>query len=253
MKRTALFIGSHNEEFEVEAPLIPQLLAEAGWRTVIFNPIGGWNWSAIRKMPENDRRSLKQSCIEAGKVIGCEKIMKDYEVSRSFDWRHKVLQETAEVLAETSPDIVFMHWIHDSHFDHRAMVEISLQALRSCANLIDDMNFQCTWKEIWAYPAGRQQSLNFMPDAVACADEKHLQKAMEALDTFSYPEAMKQDWQQWTRQKCRYWAPFDKSYPCADPLKYIGPDFPAAGTLLKEVLGDRLKSLATELWLEAKS
>jgi len=248
MKQTALFIGSHNEEIEVEVPLIPQLLVEAGWRVVIFNPIGGWNWTAIRRMNENDRNDLKQSCIEAARVLGCEKILCDYDVGRSFDWKGKVLQETANVLADVKPQMVFIHWLYDSHFDHRAMVEISLQALRSCGNLIDDANFESTWKEIWAYAAGRQQSLNFVPDVIVGADEKHLQNALQALNTFSYPQNMINSWQQWTRKKCSYWTPFDESYPYADPLKYIGPAFPAEGTLLKKVLGDRIISHSTERW-----
>ncbi len=98
MSESALFIGSHNEEFEVEAPLVPQLLVEAGWRVVIFNPIGGWNWNAIRRLPEKQRNSLKQSCINAAKILGCEKILCDYDVGRSFDWKHKTFYKRQLIL-----------------------------------------------------------------------------------------------------------------------------------------------------------
>ncbi len=246
---TALFIGSHNEEIEVEAPLVPQLLVESGMRVVIFNPIGGWNWCAIRRLPDRQRESLKQSAIQAANILGCEKILCDFDVGRSYDWKHRVLQETVNILADVKPDIVFIHWPYDSHFDHRAVADISFQALRSCANLIEDSSFEHTWKEIWAYSAGREQSLNFVPDVLACADERHMQKAKEAIDAFSYEDSRKHIWKQWTYRKCQYWAPFDESYPYADPLRYIGPEFPAEGTLLKKVLGERLKSHSTSLWL----
>jgi LmbE family N-acetylglucosaminyl deacetylase len=192
---------------------------------------------------------LKQSCIDAAKVLCCEKIICDYDAGRSFDWKHEVLQETVKVLSQTKPDIVFIHWIDDSHFDHRAVAEISLQALRSCANLLEDEDFQPSWKEIWAYSAGREQSLNFVPDALACADEKHIRKAMEALDAFAYEPERINAWKMWTQQKCRYWAPFDGAYPYADPLKYIGYTFPVGGTLLKDVFSQRLLPYPTELWL----
>ena len=41
MNQTAVFIGSHNEEIEASIPMLPQLLAKAGWRVVILNPVDG--------------------------------------------------------------------------------------------------------------------------------------------------------------------------------------------------------------------
>ncbi len=249
MRDTAMFIGTHNEEIEVEVPLIPQLLVEAGWRVVIFNPIGGWNWVAIRRMDEKNRKKLKQSCINAAGVLGCEKILCDYDVGRSFDWDGKVRDELVKVLKELKPRLVFIHWFYDSHFDHFAMVKISLQALYSCINLINDVEFEHTWEEVWAYAAGRGQSLEFVPDVLVGADEKHMETAMKALDTFTYPQKMKEDWKRWVKRKCSYWAPIGGRYPYADPLKYVGPMFPVEGTLLKKVLGERVIGNTTELWL----
>lgn len=249
MQDVALFIGSHNEEIEVEVPLLPQLLVEAGWKVVIFNPIVGRNWIAVRRMQEEDRNNLKQSCLDAARVLGCEKILCDYDVGRSFDWNGKVREELAKVLEQVKPKIVFMHWLYDSHFDHNSMVAISLQALTSCTNLIENKDFNHTWEEVWAYTAGREQSFRFVPEVIAGADEKHMDTAMEALDSFKYPEKMIRNWQRWTKQKCSYWAPIGGTYPYADPLKYIGPSFPAEGTLLKKILKERLIPQQIEPWL----
>jgi hypothetical protein len=248
VNKTALFIGSHNEEIEASVPMLPQLLVKAAWRVVILNPVGGLNWIDVRRMKSSDRHRLTQSSIEAARVLGCEKVVWDYHTGASLEWKSEMLREMAEFLYKINPTMVFIHWPYDTHFDHQAVAKISLQVLRSCSSLVGDDSFRPEWKEIWAYTAGIVQTYDFLPDAMVLGDEQLMKTAGEAMAKFSYEKNKKDIWAREVANKSKYWSG-GNNRP-VEPLKFMGPLFPVGGTILKQVIGDKLVSTQPGSWLK---
>ncbi len=249
MADVALFIGAHNEEIEAEVPILPQLLSRAGWRVVILNPIGGWNWVDIRRMSDSDRERLRQDCIDAAAELGCEKVLWDYDVARVPDHRGELAQRMAEFMAELSPRLVFIHWPYDGHQDHRVIAQVSLHVLKTARNLISDNEWTPTWEEIWAFPAGIAQSYDFWPSVLVVADEQVMNTARKAIDRFvAYGEAKREGWWRNVVGKTTWWGALAGGKP-AEAYRFVGPYFPVAGTLLKQVLGDAVIPMNTETYL----
>ncbi|MBC7287915.1 MAG: PIG-L family deacetylase [Armatimonadetes bacterium] len=245
---TALFIGAHNEEIEAEIPLLPQLLSRAGWRVVILNPIGGWNWVEIRRMPEDMRGRLPRDCIDAAAELGAEKVLWDYDVARTPAIREELADRLAAFLRTVEPELVFIHWPYDGHQDHRLVAQVSLHVLRSVRNLIDDNEWQPTWREVWAFQVGIAQTFNFWPDILVVADQSAMDTARRALDRFvAYGEAKREAWWRNVLGKTSWWGALAGGRP-AEAYKLVGPSFPAEGTFLKQALGDAVIAVSTELW-----
>ncbi len=245
---TALWIGAHNEEIEAEVPLLPQILSELGWRVVILNPVGCMNWVEIRRMTAEQRNRMDDDCKRAAGVLGAEKVIWELECQRGWKWRGELEVRLAEFLRELQPDVLFVHWPLDGHPDHRAVAQASLMALRHAQNLTANIDWQPNWREVWAFPAGIGQTYGFWPDVLVAADQGHLERAREALREFvAYGEAKQEGWWRNVVGKTTYWGALAGGRP-AEAYKYVGPMFPARGTLLAEVLGERLVPVLTEPW-----
>ena len=244
----ALFIGAHNEEIEAEIPLLPQLLVRAGWRVVILNPIGGWNWVTIRRMPPEMRERIRQDCLDAALALGCEKVLWDYDCGRTSGHLEEMTERIARFLRDTGPELIFIHWPRDGHQDHRAVAKASLHAIQSAENLISDDRWCPTWKEVWAFSVGIAQTYDFWPDVVVSGNQELMDRARQALDCFvAYGKNKTSYWWKNIVGKTSWWGALANGAP-AEGYKFIGPSFPADGVHLKKVLGDQVISVGSATW-----
>jgi len=240
-KGTALIIGAHVEEIEAELALAPQVLVSAGWRVVILNPIGGWNWLRLRSLNASQLQRFKKSCFEAARVLGAEKIILDYDIGALPGCTGELTRDMALAVHDVAPDLVFIPWARDTHSDHRYVAQISFNILQGIrvATLTGRGKAEKRY-EVWAYPAGISQSYNFWPDAVIAADPGMIQVARKANNTFAMLDPQKKrSFTENVKRKSRFWSVYSDGRP-ADAVKFVGPEFPLSGTLLKKTLGGSL-------------
>lgn len=247
---TVLVVGAHFEEVEAEFPNICALLSEAACRVVILNPIGGWNWTSVRAMGPAGRETLLAASLAAAGCLGCEKVVWDYSVSSTASVQDEICQRLADFVLTLQPEIVLMHWPEDIHPDHRAVARYTRHILSCAPNLVPDLGRRISVKEVYAFQTGVIQAYNYVPDLLVKCSEGSMAKAKQALECFrgKFPDDYASTWWQNVQAKANYWQILSGAEP-AEALKYVGPNMPTEGLLLKKILGDRLIGIGTDTWL----
>jgi LmbE family N-acetylglucosaminyl deacetylase len=247
---TVLVIGAHFEEVEAEFPNICALLSAASCRVVILNPIGGWNWTSVREMGPDARENLLAASSAAAACLGCEKVVWDYPVSATAGVQDEICQRLADFILTVQPEIVLMHWPEDIHPDHRAVARYTRHVLGCAPNLVPDLGRRLSVKEVYAFQTGVIQAYNYVPDLLIKCSEESMAKAKQALDCFKgqFPADYASTWWQNVQAKAQYWQMLSGDAP-AEALKYLGPNLPVDGLLLKKILGERLVGIGTDAWL----
>ena len=241
-----LIVGAHHEEVEAEFPNLAAALALAGCRVVILNPIGGWNWTAIRSLEGDGRARTIADATAAAAALGCEKVIWDYPVALVPEHQGELKHRLAAFFCDLQPDILLMHWPKDGHPDHRAVANLTRHVASAASSLIDDRIATLDIKEIYAFQTGVGQAYDFVPDMLVKVDEETMRRAHAALDCFrnTVPQFAEM-WRANVVAKANYWKMLIGDTP-AEALKFIGPRLPLDGFLLKKILGDRLVSTAFE-------
>jgi len=249
---TILFVGAHHEEIEAECPNIPAKLAALGHRVVILNPIGGWNWSFVRKLGDGARERIIQESVAAAKELGCEKVVWDFPVAEVTENRGEIMRKMADFVMDLNPSIVFMHWPNDSHADHRAIAKITRHVLNTAPSMVDDYQRPFHIEEVYAYQVGIGQTGDFWPDMLVLADAESMSKSEKAIKCFygTSKDYAKRWWEN-VQAKTGYWGYLADSRP-AEALKFVGPALPLKGFKLAKILGDDLIPVSSENWLFKK-
>lgn len=241
-----LIVGAHHEEVEAEFPNIAANLTSAGCKVHILNPIGGWNWTFIRNLVGDGRARTIADAKAAAAELGCEKTIWDYPVAQCDRFQAEIMDRMAEFLIDFAPDIVLMHWPLDSYADHRLVAHITHQVLRSATNMVKDVHPEFRYpQEVYAFQTGVAQAYHFLPDCFVISDEDSMAKADRAIARFS-PTAWDcvERWKQNFHTKNAYWSNL-AGLP-AEALKFLGPELPLDGFLLKKILGPKLISSQME-------
>ena len=246
--QTILFIGAHNEEIECECPILPMKLAAKGFRVVILNPVGGPNWTAVRRAGEGAYEKLTAECIQAAAALGCEKVVWDYPCADVTHHRAEIQSRMADFYAELNPAFAFIHWPHDTHADHREIADISRHVLKRAPNLVEDPFHEFNLKEAYAFQAGVTQTYRFWPDFFVLATDAEMQQAERAVHEFkTLGEERCAIFAKNALDKMRYWKIVEGSRP-AEAYKYLGPAMPIHGLRLAKILGDDMKPVTYERW-----
>lgn len=244
-----LFIGAHHEEIEAECPNLAAAFALAGCEVTILNPIGGWNWVAIRNLGPDGRERTIRDAVNAARELGCEKVIWDYPVASANRFAGEIMDRMAEFVQQFNPDIVLMHWPKDTHADHRLIAKITRHVLETGPNLTEKRfpDYHGP-SEVYAYQTGPAQAYHFIPDFVINADEETMKRAKKCIDCFNptMPRSVKV-WEKNFRTKAGYWGNYTRE-PAAEALKFMGPALPPDGFLLKKILGNRVVPTTYELY-----
>jgi len=249
MAYKVLIVGAHHEEVEAEFPNIAAQLSSAGCKVHILNPIGGWNWTFIRALEGDGRARTVADAKAAAAELGCEKTIWDYPVAQCDRFQPEIMDRMAEFLIGFDPDIVLMHWPLDSHADHRLVAHVTHHVLQVAANIAKDMHPEYrSPKEIYAFQTGVSQAYGFYPDLLVLCDKESMEKADRAVDRFmpTAPECVNV-WKTNFHTKAGYWG--NLCGTPAEALKFMGPQLPLEGFLLKKILGEKLISSRLESYL----
>lgn len=249
MAYKVLIVGAHHEEIEAECPNIAAALALAGCEVIILNPIGGWNWTAIRDLGPNGRERTIEDATNAGKALGCRKVIWDFPVASANRYAGEIMDKMAEFVLDFNPDIVLMHWPKDEHTDHRLVAKITRHVLHTAPNLVEKRYPEYHGPyEVYAFQTGLTQQYHFIPDFVVKCDERTMGMAKKCVDCFipTMPGGAK-SWEKNFRLKAAYWGKYSGT-EAAEALKFMGPSLPMDGFLLKKILGDRIVPTNFELY-----
>lgn len=238
-----LIIGAHYEEIEAEIPNTAAALALAGCDVHILNPIGGWNWNTIQRMEGDGRARVIDAATKAATVLGCKKTIWDYPIAQCHRYQTEILDRMIDFLKHYNPDIVLIHWPLDMHADHRLIAHIS----RHAVDVTDDISMDTvthlqymTNKEVYAFQTGITQAYHFIPDVLVAADDNTMAIANKAIEQFNlaFSEEEINGWKWNVNAKTQYWGGII-GQP-AEGLKFLGPQLPLEGFLLKKILGAKL-------------
>ncbi|MBQ6599681.1 MAG: PIG-L family deacetylase [Lentisphaeria bacterium] len=246
MSYKVLIVGAHHEEVEAEFPNIAATLASTGCEVHILNPIGGWNWTFIRNLEGDGRAKTVADAKAAAAELGCTKTIWDYPVAQCDRFQAEIMDRMAEFLIDFAPDIVLMHWPLDSHADHRLVAHITHQVLLSATDMVKETRPEFRYpREIYAFQTGVAQVYHFIPDCFVLCDGDSMAKADRAIACFS-PTASDctRRWKQNFHTKAACWS--NLAGAPAEALKFLGPELPLDGFLLKKILGEKLISSKME-------
>lgn len=76
-----------------------------------------------------DNASAKREAIEASKIIGYELLAGGFPTF-NIEFGDELNTAMTKLIEEQKPDIVYTHWLHDIHHDHRNLALATLHAAR---------------------------------------------------------------------------------------------------------------------------
>ncbi len=244
-----LIVGAHHEEIEAECPNIAAALSLVGCEVTILNPIGGWNWVDIRDLGPNGRERTISDATNAGRELGCRKVIWDFPVASASRYAAEIMDKMAEFVLDFNPDIVLMHWPQDEHADHRLVAKITRHVIHTAPNLAEKRYPDYHGpREVYAFQTGPTQAYHFIPDFVVQCDEQTMRMAEKSVECFlpTMPESARA-WARNFRVKAAYWGEYSGT-EAAEALRFMGPSLPMDGFLLKKILGDRIVSTKYPLY-----
>lgn len=250
-KETVLIVAAHHEEVEAEFPNTAAQLAAHGCRVVILNPVGGWNWVMVRELGAGGRETVLAEAKAAAVCLGCEKVVWDYPVADLAKYESELIERMADFMLDLKPSILLMHWPFDSHRDHRFIARATLKVFDTAPNLVKDLGRSLSIREIYAFQTGVYQAYNFIPELLVRCTPASLAAAKASFACFkkSAPDALRRDWQNNADVKSLYWGSLlGKEGVRAEGLKFIGPNYPLDGFLLRKILGDDLIAQSTDAY-----
>lgn len=169
----AVFIGAHNDDIEYCAGGMAYLLKQAGF-DLYFLKVSCKRREYKKHNGKTDSFRDPAACaeftrqdFEAAQIFGAECQIVGGYANDYYKVSSKNLQLLKDAVEEIMPDIAFIHWMKDSHWDHVQASRVAFQVLCGSA--------QC---EVHAFEAGPWQSMIYMnPDFLI-----DITPAMETID-----------------------------------------------------------------------
>lgn len=125
-----------------------------GIRHTVGDTIGPGGWSrCIRNVPVFYR------IAEAAK-----KIFLPYKHNMFMPEDREAVSAVARVIQALNPELVFIPWPHDNHYDHARTARASLEALSYINRFAGGTSVQIRLQEILAYEISSWQTRDFTPD-----------------------------------------------------------------------------------------
>lgn len=234
-KRSALVIGAHFDDCECGSAAGASVkLVKTGWRVVFLNTIG--DLSAWIGSGKQEVKLITESHA-AALVIGAEKIFLPYK-HNSFMEDREVVAAVAKVIQTVNPELVFIPWPHDNHYDHARTAHAAIEALSYINRFAGGQPIEIRLKEILAYEISAWQTRDFAPDFFINI-ENEIETAIDAIKTFNFlGEETINLYSEGKRVRARGWG-IGTGCSYAEGFKHLGPQFPLK-SMLPEIFGNDL-------------
>jgi LmbE family N-acetylglucosaminyl deacetylase len=185
--RTALFIGAHNDEIEYCAGGLAYHLSQCGFIVHFLNV--ACKHRVSKKNPHADTiraayadaetcAKLRQQDMRAAEVLRAKKMIIGKSDDNFYMCTPDSIRAIIDVVEDIDPDIAFIHWLVDNHFEHSEVAKASFRALAGFSSC-----------EIHAFEAGLWQTVvHFHPDFFINI-EPCMEALRESLMVFDQPSA----------------------------------------------------------------
>ncbi len=147
-----LCIGAHNDEIMADMGGTALILHEKGCETLFLNLACQWNSDSLSEAEKNAYRTQELASAE---ILGGKLMTIGNREDLLFLESKQIIEETARVILDFMPDIVFIHPPRDNHTEHREVASASFKAL--CAANVRGSHV----KEIYSYDTGFMQSIDY--------------------------------------------------------------------------------------------
>jgi LmbE family N-acetylglucosaminyl deacetylase len=237
---TALFIGAHIDDIEYCCGGLAWLLHQHGYDLHFINVapkqrIAKNNPNAeelrVQCADPTVQQEWRRQDLAAAAVLGATKTIIGESDNRFYEADGNAIEELRAVVEGLNPDIAFLHWPVDNHFEHIVAGKVAFRVLSYFTSC-----------ELHAFEAGPWQTMvHFHPDFLIDITSG-MDKLKESLHTFDQPWASGA----WLyKEKCQG-AQFRGAlagFDLAEAYKIVS--FPPAGRspelLLPHLLGDKFR------------
>ena len=150
----------------------------------------------------------------------------------------KVVAAVAKVIQTVNPELVFIPWPHDNHYDHARTARAAIEALSYINRFAGGQPIEIRLKEILAYEISTWQTRDFAPDFFINI-ENEIETAIDAIKTFnSLGEETICLYAEEKRVRTRGWG-IGAGCSYAEGFKHLGPQFPVK-SMLPEIFDNDL-------------
>ena len=231
-QKTMLAIGAHMDDCQCGSVSgLSKKLANRGWRVVYLNTFAP-------KLLED--AELAKIADASAACVGAENINLAspalYDISKDT----ATIKKMAEIIRGLNPELIFIPWVKDNHYDHTNSARAALMA-------ISYMNIEAPPEErvkpnltdIVAYEISSWQTRQFEPDFFIDITNE-IDAAEASIRAFTQFSQATLDY--YAREKRARSASWGVRAGCAfaEGYKYIGPGFPLKSPLAS-ILGDDLR------------
>ena len=133
-KRNVLAVGAHADDVEIGCGGTIAMHVEAGDNVIILvvteSSYSSYDGTVLRTVEES-----KTEMKSAAKVLGVELICLGFE-SKNVPYSAESVEAINKVIDEYSIDMIYTHWYHDTHQDHRRTTQSVLSAGRYVKNIL---------------------------------------------------------------------------------------------------------------------
>lgn len=235
-ERNALVIGAHFDDCECGSAAGTSLkLVKAGWNVVFLNTIGDRSEACSFK----DTEGVFQAEAEAAaRILGAEKKFLNYKHNKFMPEDRNTVTDMACLIQKINPELVFIPWPNDNHYDHARTAVIAMEALSYINRFAGTSSIELRLKEIIAYEISSWQTRNFTPDFYINI-ESEMEVVVKSINTFKFlgQNAINYYVNEKLMRSASWAAVFGLKY--VEGLKHLGPQFPIK-SILPEVFGNDL-------------
>ncbi len=226
-----LAIGAHNDEIMCNMGGTAHILHQKGCDTLFLNLACQWNDA---NLSESEKEQYRLQEAAATKILGGRFMAIGNREDILFLESKEIIDQTTNIILDYAPDIIFIHFPHDNHIEHREAAQVSYKSL--CAAHVRGARF----KEVYAFEGSATQTMDyFSPDFfVDIEDSMDIMKdSLTQFDqNFANGEHLFrvneiQRLCRGTAAKCKY----------AEAFKFIKFPDGSDDILLKQLLGDKFR------------
>ncbi len=226
-----LEIGAHNDEIMWDMGGVAHLLHLNGCEQLFLNLACQWNDDSL---PESEKQKYIVQENRAAELLGGKFMCIGNRDDILFAESKEIIDQTARIIIDYNPDIVFIHWSRDNHTEHRATARVAYKAL--CAAHVRGINF----KEVYAFEGSMTQTMDYFSPDFFVDVEASLPVVKESLLCFdqNHANGEKLFYEYQTQRLCRG---ISAGCKYAEAFKIIKFPNGSDDILLKKLLGDKFR------------
>ncbi len=175
-----LCIGAHNDEIMADMGGTAYDLYKKGCEMLYLNLACQYNDD--RLSGEEKGRYQAQEFASA-KVLGAKFIAIGNRDDLIFLSSKEIIEQTAKVILDFKPDIIFIHPKKDNHAEHREVADVSFKAM--CVAWVRGARF----KEVYSFDTGIMQSNDYFKPHFFVNVNEHMAVVKESLMQFDQNHA----------------------------------------------------------------